>query len=921
MTTALATYAGAPAIVHTIALNTIAAPTAGRDVFVLASGANGLPVVDPPWSRIALAGEFHELALYQLPAVSNDGTILSLELTYEIAAGRTMSAVVWEDQVDGAVLIAESNTANVLVAATSIPIAGSPVEVAQSYDLLLLMAGANRASGITVPDETGWTGAATPFMDSGELASGNLTESSRTFLGRAVDPGPISGFSPSLELSLPIVGAGAGLVVLYDVVDVAPPPVQEDFDPPTAARTTAAENALTGDDVSVWRDAGAGDTSRCAFVRSYDLDVGAATTPAERTFDLCVDAADGSIADWYRLGWYGGTRSRRVARTPVTPSLQPDPATISDSNGATECSAWATSGTYVLPEFASPGLYVARVLNPAGTAGFLAKCVVADSSRQVDVLILHSSNTSVAAYNYYGDRASPLTGDSLYGAGGPLGNITIRKTAQSYQRPVVTDVGVRQTSIWGTESAFAAWCERQGFETGYVSDRQLHEGFITTLATAGRLPKVLALVGHPEYWSDEMRAQLAVARAAGVHILVVGANELYWRVRFDPADRDVMICYKDTQTLAGVSAGGVAKDPVTWTGTWRDSRRVGGALLAESRDGEVDGTLLAGTRSFFEKNYDPVADDYLDAAIVAATYGGHPMWRGTSVDTSGGAGADLAIPDAIGFEADVPHPAPGDSFLLAGATTVNISGVFMDDFGDDGTLTDADVAGGEGVIVGIVGPYPSTGLADLEWGIICQWQAEADGAGTPDGGSLLVDVGTNNWGALLDDDHWRFGTAGSLVQQPVQQATVNVLADMGVAAATLQGDLTAPTPVEPQTLAGLDAQTLAGTDVVVELYQWAAGGAAPDATPELSLTWRPYAPRLGLVPIDEGELASRPTTVAITGSPQTIAGVTPTPVGDAWVWEVVERGVGPARVRYLRVPTSATPVRYGDLVEVDPRDL
>lgn len=819
MTTVLSTYANAGAQTHTISLGT---PTAGRDVFVFASGANGFPSPPSPWTQVSTAGNFYLVSLYRLAGASNDGTITSLELTYTIpSAPRSMSAVVWEDDVDGTPVVASTRAVDDQAAATTVPVSSAPVTEAQSYDVLALLAGVGQTNGSTVPDETGWVGAAVPTGDSGDLIA-TANESSRSFLGVALDPGPVTGFSPELLLSGPYTGSGAGLVLFYNVTDVTTPTQQEDFNAPTAPRPTAVENALTGDNVSAWRPAGAGDLARCAYAWPYDLDIGTAATEAERTVDLYVDSTNGTVIDIYRLGWYGGTRSRRVARLPNTPTTQPAPQTIPDSNGATECSNWTVTAGYVVPQFSSPGVYVARVLNPAGTNSFLAEFVVADSSRQLDVLVLRSSNTGVGAYNYFGTRVSPLTGDSLYGAGGPLGIISQRKLAQSYRRPIVTNDGVRQTSLWGTESAFIAWCERQGFSTGYCSDRQLDAGFISTLITAGRAPRVFVLVGHPEYWTDAMRAELAAARAAGVHILVLGANELFWRSRYGatattpvstPGDRSIMWCHKDSQPGPDTHVAGTALDPVTWTGTYSDPRQPTPALPTGSRDGTINDVAVGSTLTFFRLN----GINYFSATIVASTYGTHPLWRGTTVAT----GTDLVLTDAIGFEADVVDLAPGDQAQLAGATVVPISGEFSNDRGDVYTLTDADLP--DPTQVGLTGPEPSTpGDAVLDWGIVCQWQSLASEE-QPNLGSLMVDVGTANWPALLDDDHWRFGTTGSLVVEQAQQATVNLLVDMGAAPAGVQAGLVVPEVVEPLTHAGLTV-----TEPVAPTV--------PDAQPNLSVT-------------------------------------------------------------------------------------
>ncbi len=59
------------------------------------------------------------------------------------------------------------------------------------------------------------------------------------------------------------------------------------------------------------------------------------------------------------------------------------------------------------------------------------------------------------------------------------------------------------------------------------------------------------------------------------------------------------------------------------------------------------------------------------------------------------------------------------------------------------------------------------------------------------GGPLVFGAGTVQWAWGLDDQH--FGNAGSGVSQDMQQATINLFADMGAQPGSMQSNLTAAT--------------------------------------------------------------------------------------------------------------------------------
>jgi hypothetical protein len=59
-------------------------------------------------------------------------------------------------------------------------------------------------------------------------------------------------------------------------------------------------------------------------------------------------------------------------------------------------------------------------------------------------------------------------------------------------------------------------------------------------------------VGHDEYWSQQQRTNVEKARDAGVNLMFLSGNEVYWHTRFEPSidgsgtSYRTLVCYKET---------------------------------------------------------------------------------------------------------------------------------------------------------------------------------------------------------------------------------------------------------------------------------------------------------------------------------------------------------------------------------------
>src|SRR5258708_31197141 len=111
------------------------------------------------------------------------------------------------------------------------------------------------------------------------------------------------------------------------------------------------------------------------------------------------------------------------------------------------------------------------------------------------------------------------------------------------------------------EYPLVAWIERQGFDVGYATSLDLHNG---------QLParKLVVSAGHDEYWSNEMRDTLDRGLASGLSLFVAGANEICWNIRLEQSPlgpQRVMTCCKDPWADPIIET-----DPTRATSRWAD---------------------------------------------------------------------------------------------------------------------------------------------------------------------------------------------------------------------------------------------------------------------------------------------------------------------------------------------------------------
>jgi hypothetical protein len=193
-----------------------------------------------------------------------------------------------------------------------------------------------------------------------------------------------------------------------------------------------------------------------------------------------------------------------------------------------------------------------------------------------------------------------------------------------------------------------------------------------------------------------------------------------------------------------------------WTGTWRDPR--GGAFDAGRPENSLTGQL-------FRVNFGTTA------ILVPAAYGKWPFWRNTDIATLPSNAVATLAPGTLGYEWDENFDGsqPTNSIDLS-ATTLDGAQILLD-----------------------AGATYGTGSATHHLNL---YRAPS--------GALVFGAGTVQWSWGLDSSHDGGGGAADV---RMQQATDNLLTDMGARAATQQPGLVSPTPTNPLLPSG-DTQAL-----------------------------------------------------------------------------------------------------------------
>jgi hypothetical protein len=546
----------------------------------------------------------------------------------------------------------------------------------------------------------------------------------------------------------------------------------------SAPNPIVCENALPGDPPADWQIKGIGAASIQGFATSMSVNVG-----QTESFKIDTPASSYHI-DILRLGYYGGDGARLIATnikpTATLPQSQPE-CLHEASTGLIDCGNWGVSASWTVPSNAVSGVYIAHLVrNDTGEDSQIPFVVRNDSSHSE--ILLQTSDATWEAYNDYG-------GNSLYTCtvSCPPGNPKAYKAAYSvsYNRPFdgafTTDQGA--SYLFYAEYQMMLWLERNGYNVSYTSESQVDQN-----GALLKNHKIFMSSGHDEYWSDGQRANVVAAREAGVNLAFFSGNEIFWKTRWGPSSEGTntpyrtLTSYKETHFEGPVDPD----DPPIWTGAWRDPR------WSPPADGGVPENALSGQQ--FEVN-SGTAD-----ITVPSQYSKLRLWRNTAVSALE-PGQTLTLAPGSGtlgyeWDEDVDNGSrPAGEFDLS-STTVN--GVQA--FTDYGSTLSSDTTATHNLTL---------------------YRAPS--------GALVFGAGTVQWSWGLEyNNAWDEGTTEPAKNQPdpnMEQATVNLLAEMGaqpgslsagLATATKSTDTTPPTstitsPTQGETVEDGSKVTVSGT--------------------------------------------------------------------------------------------------------------
>ncbi|MBW9055648.1 DUF4082 domain-containing protein [Rhizobium mesosinicum] len=511
--------------------------------------------------------------------------------------------------------------------------------------------------------------------------------------------------------------------------------------PAVTLNKIALENMKQGNPISEWGLEGDGNGTIQGFATEISTNIGGTVD-----FKIATDSTHYRI-DIYRMGYYGGMGARKVdsiEQQLTTAQIQPHPI-VDMSLGLIDCGNWSVSASWQIPSDFVSGVYFAKLVREDGVEdASIIPFVVRDDASTSDI-VFQTSDTTWQAYNawggaslYYGDV--PVDPADMIGYLPPNCSCGLqaigRASAISYNRPIITNtspIGGTHDYIFGVESSAISWLEQNGYDVSYISG--------VDAARSGSLllnHDAYLSVGHDEYWSAEQRANVEAARDAGVNLAFWSGNECYWKVRWESSIDGsgqayrTMVCYKETW--------GTSTDPSnTGTGTWRDPRY---ADPGQQPENSLTGTMFT-------------VDGYrLDTISIPYDYSNLRFWRNTEVSQLNEGDTYNLVQNLLGYEWDSDVE---NGFRPAGLVNLSLSSISVETY-----LRDYGTTVGSAVATHSLTMYRAAS------------------------GALVFGAGTVFWSWGLSDNHQGPTTS---TDRNVQQAMVNMFADMGIQPTTLDASL------------------------------------------------------------------------------------------------------------------------------------
>jgi len=567
-----------------------------------------------------------------------------------------------------------------------------------------------------------------------------------------------------------------------------------------------AENCRQGSPPEEWDVNAAGEAAIQGFAVPFSVSPG-----TQVDFKVKAESRTFSV-DVYRAGYYAGLGARKIVTLETRHGSQP-PCQLYDDTLLVDCSNWEVSASWHIPPNAVSGVYFARLtldddlgnwrVDGSGTSsspkfrnpdwneslqppcGSREECpamahaygslklrggadkllhtslqkpyashayfVVRAPAHEKHDVLFQTSDTTWQAYNTY-------IAPSTYGVQPlPRHNFSIpswegrRAYKKSYNTPIVTRDTRSVNMLFGPEISAIRFLEANGYNVSYWSGYDTHR-FGAELADRA---KVFLSVGHDEYWSAQQRHNVENARNQGVHLQFLSGNEVYWRIRWETGDGNpTLVVYKESQESRKI-------DPVLddWTGTFRDARDIN--PVGAWPENSLTGTIW--TANAWRN----------DPLLVPARFGNLRFWRNTGLDKLGENQTAVLMKGLLGheFDEDLDNGYRPPGLMRLSETTVhNVQHII--DHGstfDTGTCTHHLTLHrrGSSLVFG-------AGTVQWSWGLDSTHDAS---------------TGQPNW--VENEYDTRVSEDPTGPDTVIQQAMVNLLADMGVQPASLRESLVA----------------------------------------------------------------------------------------------------------------------------------
>ena len=281
---------------------------------------------------------------------------------------------------------------------------------------------------------------------------------------------------------------------------------------------------------------------------------------------ISTDPAISYTIDIYRMGYYGG-KGGRLMKAIALQQGKPQPVPVAGKNNLVECK-WDTAYSMVIPQDWMSGVYLGKLTTQDSSQSYVV--FVLKDQRKADVLF-QCSDMTWQAYNrwpywhaMYDEGQKPWVNTN--GA-----RISFDRPYSLYINALPMDFaplsnGSGEFLLW--EFPLAFWLEKEGYDVTYISETDTHadpDGLLRT--------KAYLSVGHDEYWTPTMVANVKHARDEGVNLLFLCGNSVDGVVYLDKSwdGRPNRITGRlpqremsDEEELMGSSSYGVGYGDIVW---------------------------------------------------------------------------------------------------------------------------------------------------------------------------------------------------------------------------------------------------------------------------------------------------------------------------------------------------------------------